>query len=95
MINTNPVSAARPLTAADDAPRMTSSLAHAVLVSGELEQRMGQTLRDVSKEGANVNAAGLLTLQLQTAEFSAWTEMVSESIPSYYTPLKEAAGKMG
>lgn len=73
---------------------MTSVLAHAVLVSGELEQRMGQTLRNMSERGLDVSSADLLQLQLQRTDLSVWTKMVSESILDIYTPLKDAAAKM-
>lgn len=101
MINANPpvasapVSAARPLTADDDAPRMTSLLAHAVLVTGELDQRMRLMLQHMSEGDFDLSPADQLRLQFLTAKLSTGTEMVSGSIPSYYTPLKEAAGKMG
>jgi len=93
-IATAPVSAAMPLTADADSPRMTSALAHAVVVSGELEQRMSQTLSNMGDQGFEVSAADLLKLQLQHAELSIWTETVSGSTHALYAPLKEAAGKI-
>lgn len=95
-VSTAPVLAPTSLTADADAgaTRMASVLAHAVLVSGELEQRMAQTLRDMSERGFDVSAADLLKLQLQGTDLSVWTKTVSASILDIYTPLKDAAGKM-
>ncbi|WP_146039686.1 MULTISPECIES: hypothetical protein [unclassified Variovorax] len=73
---------------------MTSVLAHAVLVSGALEERMAQTLRNMSERGFDVSAADLLKLQLQRTDLSVWTNTVSGSIVDIYAPLKEAASKM-
>ncbi|MDR6536958.1 hypothetical protein [Variovorax soli] len=100
MINTNlpiapaPVSAAKPVTADADSLSGVSSLAHAVLVSGGIEERMGQTLRTMSDQNFDVSAADLLKLQSEHAELSVWTETVSGSIHALYAPLKEAANKI-
>jgi hypothetical protein len=98
-INTNSPVATAPVLAPvslpdPDSTRMTSVLAHAVLVSGELEQRMAQTLRNMSEGSFDVSSADLLKLQLQGTDLSVWTKTVSASILDIYAPLKEAAGKM-
>ena len=94
-VSTVPVLAPASLTAVDaDSTRMTSVLAHAVLVGGELEQRMAQTLRNMSERGFDVSSADLLKLQLQSADLSVWTKTVAASIFDIFTPLKDVASKM-
>lgn len=92
--STAPVLAPVSLTADADATRMTSVLAHAVLVSGELEQRMAQTLRNMSEQGFDVSSADVLKLQFQGTDLSVWTKLVSASILDIYAPLKDASAKM-
>jgi hypothetical protein len=100
MINANPsvantpVSGARPVTVDPDAPRMTDSLAHGVLVSEKLDHSMMLMLHQMSVGGFNPSPADVLRLLALTAQLSIETKVVGGSIPSYYGPMREVAGKM-
>lgn len=91
-----PVSSARPVTLAPDAPSMTTSLAHAVLVNEEIDHAMSLMLHYMSVGGFDSSpATELLKLKSLTAELSTGTKLVNGMIASEYTPMREVANKMG
>lgn len=91
-----PTAAAAPARQAGDAPPSRAhQVAHAVLVSAGIEERMGQTLRDMEARGFNAGAPDLLRLHIQNTDLALWTQLASASASVLADPLKEAAGKLG
>jgi hypothetical protein len=94
-IHTSSTPAAAPAAPAGDAPpALAHQLAHAVLVGAGIEERMGQTLRDMGERGFNVGAADLLRLHIQNTDLALWTQLASAGTRGLADPLKETAGKL-